>query len=254
MLHLNDFRNMTATIKDNTADLIVADWPFNKGIINKDIAKLYHDGVSEASRLVSNVGNFVSIHYPVNNTIISSEAFKYGFKLIDANIIQLVRKIKSYNQVGRGYITIYSFSKSPMTRLFNDPSVFRGRYSRSDFVLTDLWEERQFRNGYWNKEYNENIPEAMPKSIVCKILDLYTKQDSLVVDYFGGSGNFLIECKKRNINCITSENNIEHYNIIKRRLASLSIELLNKASNEYTNKGLKHGKAEEKKKTWHSKS
>lgn len=230
-----DFRKMLKGVKDESADLVILDWPFMGGGISPTVLKMYHEGIRETARILSQRGNAVSVHYIVNNFYVFKEAEYYGLKPMDMNVVQLKMKTKHKNRMGQSYITIQVYSKNEMARIFNDSSrkIKGGKYFVLSHVLSDLW-EGQFRNGYSRKAYNESIPEAMPKSVVKKIMDIYSTPDSVVVDCFGGAGNFPLECLQRGLQCTAAEINSNHLRIINRRLADAAKLLVNKAAQAYT--------------------
>ena len=237
-----DFRMMLNTVPSATVDLAVADWPFNDGMIDRENLKMYYEGVREASRILTERGNFVSVHYPQSNRYVTEYAKKKGLYLIDDFIAKSVAKCKSEKEAGKAYVTIYVFSKNPEKRIFNDRAAkvgklkgkYRGKYFGKDVFISNVW-PIAWRNGHGRGD--DNVKEAMPKSAVKLILDMYTKEDSEVVDYFGGSGNFPVMCKQRDLVCTCAELNSKHHQIIQKRLSDLSLELVNMAEKAHTKGG-----------------
>lgn len=224
-----DFRKMLDTVPDKSADLVIADWPFNRGVIDRDTLELFRDGVKEAARIIKPNGNFVSVHYIHCNAEVYLLCKRYRLQLRDNIILRLVNKVKKEGYLGRETVSIWVFSKDEH-RIFNDSKNFKnGRFfdGRKINTITDLWLEKQFRNG-WRKD-KDKVSEAMPAWVVSKLLDIYSVRGCSVVDYFGGSGNFTVECYKRGLKCTAAELNSKHFRIINQRLAEVSKIFIDRA-------------------------
>ena len=73
-------------------------------------------------------------------------------------------------------------------------------------------------NRYYLKQDITIHPTQKPLKLLLEIIDKYTKEDDLIVDFFSGSGSTLEACQIRNRKYIGFENNKEYYNKIINRL------------------------------------
>jgi len=227
-----DFREMLKDIPDASTHLAIADWPFFKGELNPKVLKMYHDGVKEAMRILTPDGNFISVHYPKNQVKIAVEADKYGLQLRDQIEIPTIKMVKRKDECARAHISVWVYSKSD-TRIFRGSQEYGQFYNRPD-LNSDIW-TAIFKNGFWSKDYEIQVPEAMPRKVVSQLLDMY--QGPKVVDYFGGSGNFPIECLERGLDCTAAELNSNHFQLINQRLADTAQTFIDKAIESYTTTG-----------------
>ena len=62
-------------------------------------------------------------------------------------------------------------------------------------------------------------PTVKPVELIEHLIKIFSKENSLVVDPFVGSGTTAIACKKNNRKCIGIELNKEYYDICLKRLA-----------------------------------
>jgi DNA modification methylase len=235
------FQELTAKLSDKSADVVVADWPFNKGIIDSSAKKLIADGVKSAARLLKPNGTLISVHYLEPNFHVWKEAEYWDLNLGDSITIlrQPIKKVK--DKLAHETLSVLVFyGGSLFERTLNSPC--RNFGTRNIFskqvwkCTTDFWGEVRFRNGYWRKASGDNVPEAMPEKYVEKLLKLYSPKEGLIVDLFGGAGTVPAVCNRLGLRCISTEILPHRFEIIQRRLyqtnqelISYSEDLLNKA-------------------------
>jgi len=252
------FQDVAKKLPNECADLVVADWPFNKGIVDVPTKRLLSDGVKLAFRLLKNNGTFLSINYEEPNYEVWSEAKYWGLTYGDTIYIPRHPAKKVKYRLGYEVQPALVFIKGNLeNRTLNCPC--KEIYEQFVFskslmnILINLWDDNsKFKNGFRRKN-GDSVPEAMPFNATNRLLSLFTPKNGLVVDFFGGAGTIPLACRQLDLKCISTEILEERFEIIKRRLSEkneqlieLSSTLLDKALNlsEPYTKGVAHVETE----------
>jgi DNA modification methylase len=256
------FQEVANALPEKCADLVIADWPFNKGIVDLKTKRLLSDGVKLATRLLKNNGTFLSINYEEPNHEIWNEAKYWGLTYGDTIYIPRhpIKKVKF--RLGYEIQPALVFVKGDLANRTLNCSC-KEIYEQFIFsksimnILTNLWDEdSKFKNGFRRKN-GDSVPEAMPFLTTNKLLSLLTPKNGLVVDFFGGAGTVPLACRYLDFKCISTEILEERFEIIKRRLSEKNKQLIETSSSlldkaieniESYTKGVENGKAEEREK------
>jgi site-specific DNA-methyltransferase (adenine-specific) len=73
-------------------------------------------------------------------------------------------------------------------------------------------------------DYNNHV-SVKPVELMNHLLNIFTKENSLVIDPFMGSGTTMIACLESNRRCIGIEKNKSYYDIAKKRIAEYENKL-----------------------------
>lgn len=234
-----DYLQQAQNLNSKSFQLIMADWPFLKGTISKESLKMFKNGVREASRLLSSDGNFVSLNYPIPSIHIAIVAKKYGLEVVDSIPILRHQKYKFLNRLGFEWLNLLVFIRKGCLHkriLVGDQKLRGGIYWKKGLVPGDFWSGEyssyndtsekklrfpEFAAGYRVKDRTVNVPEAMSRFYVRKILDTWAVPGISMFDFFGGCGNFPLECIDRNVYCLATELDYKRFIEIKRRIKAL---------------------------------
>jgi DNA modification methylase len=229
---------------DNSISTIFADWHFASWrTIYKDVIKL-------ASSKLKVGGNFISVLYPSDNFYIRQKCEELDLTYRDEIFVKrrMSHKINSKTLFKRS-LNIIMFSKGPLVdRIWyrEDPtSLNRIIDAESMNVMTDVWDKKQFKNGF--RSGDDKHKEAMPEWVVSDLIDLTCSKHDNVLDLFGGAGTVMVDCIKKDIKCSASEIDAKNCNTIINRitkntkLINMAKSLIAKTEDEQhssTNKGL----------------
>lgn len=100
------------------------------------------------------------------------------------------------------FIIVFQNSK-PYNRSFDESNFERG-------TLSNVWDIK--------RERNKNIKAGFPTELVKKILTNFTKENSLILDPFMGSGTTGVACKQLNRNFIGIELDKKYFDIAVNRI------------------------------------
>jgi len=225
------FQEASKLIPDESVDLVIADWPFNKGIVDATMSRLIADGLKQTHRILKPNGTIISVHYLEPNFHVWKEADYWGLNLGDSITMLRHPMKKMKDRLAYETLSILVFHRGELSkRTLNIARRSIGGnliYSKEVWkVETDFWGDTRFRNGYWRKVSGDNVPEAMPESCVEKLLNIYCPSKGLVVDFFGGAGTIPTVCNKLGLRCISTEILPHRFQIIKRRLYQTNQELI----------------------------
>lgn len=201
---------------NNSCTSVVADWQFD------NYTELLKDVVYQSERVLDSGGSFLSLHYPDCNHNVRNVCEAAGLTYYDEVRMEMTISFKlNPYQLPRNGLSLLVMGKGPIEgrkwlglpdklppRMF-DPKRFN--------VRTTSWTNKKVRNGYRNKLIGKH-KQAMPKWLVENMIDQFIPSTGNVLDLFGGAGNILAECRRRNIPCISSEIKESNCKLIARRL------------------------------------
>lgn len=201
---------------NNSCTSIVADWQFDS------YQEILKDVVYQSKRILDSGGSFLSLHYPDCNYLVRKTCEEAGLTYYDEVRMEMV---VTYNlgrdQLPRNSLSLLVMGKGPVEERKwlglpekLPPRMFNAKRFK---VRTTSWTEKKIRNGYRNKLVGKH-KQAMPKWLVANMVDQFIPSTGNVLDLFGGAGNVLVECKRRNIPCISSEIKEDNCKLIARRL------------------------------------
>lgn len=195
---------------------IIADWQFD------NYTEILKDVVYQSKRVLSSGGSFLSIHYPDCNHNVRNVCEEAGLTYYDEVYMKMgVTYVLNKHQLPKQSLSILVMGKGSLeSRRWKGipeeakPMMFN---AESLGVPTTTWYTKQIRNGFKNKFIGAH-EEAMPKWLVHNMIDQFVPSNGNVLDLFGGAGNVLMECRARNIPCISSELKEENCELISKRL------------------------------------
>lgn len=224
------FQEMTQELPEESADTVITDWPFFKGVIDPQSKRMIVDGIKSAARLLKPNGTLISVHYLEPNFHVWKEAEYWRLNLGDSITLlrHPIKKMK--DRLAYETLSILVFHRGALKqRTLNTTCRNSGGnliYSKEVWKVTsDFWDEIKFKNGYHRKN-GDRVPEAMPESCVEKLLKMYSPANGLVVDFFGGAGTVPVVCNRLGLRCISSEILPNRFQIIQRRLSQTNQELI----------------------------
>jgi len=228
------FQEVAKRLPASCADTVIADWPFNKGIVDVPTKRLFSDGIKLANRLLKPNGTLISVNYLEPNFHIWNQAQYWGLTFAD-HITALrhpMKKVK--HRLAYETLSILVFTNGKIEeRILNTTCREKGGnliYSKDEWEVTsDFWNEIRFKNGYRRKN-GDCVSEAMPASIVHRLLSTFCSRNGLVVDFFGGAGTVPAICRELGLKCISTEILPNRFQIISRRLSEKNQELIQLSS------------------------
>jgi len=235
------FQEVARQLPEKCAETVIADWPFNKGIVDAPTRRTFSDGVKLANRLLKPNGTLISVNYLEPNFYVWKEAEYWGLTFAD-NITLLRHPIKKVkHRLAYETLSVLIFTKGRLeSRILNTACREKGGnliYSKDEWkVTTDFWDEMRFKNGYRRKN-GDRVSEAMPESFVQRCIRTFCSKDGIVVDFFGGAGTIPVVCRKLGIKCISTEILSDRFQIISRRLSEKNQKLI-QLSNKLLDKAL----------------
>ncbi len=253
------FQDIARVLPENYADTVVADWPFNKGLVDVPTKRLITDGVKYANKLLKPNGTFISVNYLEPNFHVWNQASYWGLTLGDSITLLRHPMKKVKDRLAYETLSVLVFTKGEIKdRILKTACRSKGSnliYSKEIWgTETNFWGDLKFKNGYWRKN-GDRVSEAMPATCVKRLLSTFCGANAVVVDFFGGAGTVPLICRELEMPCISTELLHHRFQIISRRLseknqklAQYSRILMDKAislldSEPYT-KGVDNGKEE----------
>lgn len=199
-------------LKDNSIDLIIADYPFNIGSDKDYYFSFIYETAKEFYRLLKMGGNLVVINNPFN--IFKTSIFFNKFVL--RNSIALIRRgsfgCSWHLRFNHNYCLL--LCKGDIKKKWHGNMGLKDRTIKfNGKLLTDVIE---YQNTYKTK-YGYH-PQAIPLDLTKLFIELLSNENDKVLDCFLGSGTTAVACKQLKRACIGIEINKEYYNIAKERL------------------------------------
>ncbi|GHU42630.1 hypothetical protein FACS1894190_12190 [Spirochaetia bacterium] len=218
-------------IESTTADVIIADPPYNLGkdYGNNTDSKEFdeyinfsHAWLKEAERILKNTGTiyiFMGVRF-----------ISYLYKILeqDCNFIfnswitwhytQGLGKTKGFSP---RHDDILMFTKSKKFNFYLDDIRVPQKYYRSVNNMRganpgDVW---TFSHVHYCNANRQDHPTQKPEGLIERMILASSKENDLVVDPFSGSGTTLRVCQQLNRNCIGIELNPDYVELTKNRLA-----------------------------------
>lgn len=243
LLKIDDCCNFLKNIPDESIQLICIDPPYNLEIANWDIYKNYIEWASnwlnESYRVLSKNGNMIIfggiqfrdiksgdlidlIHYIRHNT---------KFKLINTIVWYYKNGMSAYRYFANRHEEIIWLAKS--NNYYFDLDSVRIPYSEKDLKLalkdkrlnpknilkgknpTNVWQIGRL-NG--NSKERVGHPTQKPIEIIRRFVKSLSYPNSIVLDFFAGSGTVGIVCLKEKRNCIMCDNDQMTLNYFNKHL------------------------------------
>jgi DNA modification methylase len=212
---------------DNSVDFILSDYPFNCQDGRKDYNKFIGETAQEFYRILKPNCVLLIINNPPNifKTIYSYKKFVYR------DGIALIRKGALRPAWHFGFQHNYCLTLlKPEGNTANPKLKWNGCKKNHDkSFMTDVI---QYQNGYRGKGKDWH-PQAIPKDLVEKFIEIFTDENDVVLDPFMGSGTTAIVCQALNRRYIGFEINPKYCKIIQKRLSQKTItEFFHTQANE----------------------
>lgn len=218
-------------LDDSSVDLIIADPPYNLGKDygnNHDLKGLEEyltfslEWIKEAKRVLKNTG---TIYVFMGFRFIS-----YLYDILDQKMGLFFNSWITWHYTqGMGkkigfsprHDDILMFTKSN-DFIFNLEDIripqkyFRKRNNMLGANPGDVW---QFSHIHYSNPEREKHPTQKPEALIKRMVLASSKENSVVLDPFAGSGTTLRVCQQLNRKCIGFEKNPEYVKLIKNRLS-----------------------------------
>ena len=236
-------------IPDESVDLIYIDPPFNTGKTHKYREREYDDKfeslqdylrfirprLEEGHRILKPNGSFFlhidyrAVHYckMVMDTIFGSESFKN--EIIWAYDFGARQKDKWATK----HDNILWYAKNPKDYTYNYDRLERVPYlstMRQDDerlgvgkTLTDVWWCSIIHT---NSKERVGYPTQKPLKILNRIVQIHSKPNDVLMDYFAGSGSFGESAAMHNRQSILIDRNPDVVEIIQNRLGLFGVEIM----------------------------
>jgi len=217
-------------IRSNSADLIIADPPYNLGkdYGNNHDMKEFDEYISfslswleQAHRILKNSGTiyifmgvrFISYLYD----ILERNLGMYFNSWITWHYTQGIGKTRGFSP---RHDDILMFNKSENFKFNLDNIRVPQKYYRSRNNMRganpgDVW---QFSHIHYCNENREEHPTQKPEGLIERMILASSDEGDLILDPFAGSGTTLRVCQQLNRNCTGIEINPEYITMAKKRL------------------------------------
>lgn len=202
-------------------DLIIADPPYNISRKNNfktlgragiDFGKWdkdfdQSDWINKLSKFVSPNGSILVFNDWKNFTTIVNSLRANGF--VEKDVIRWIKKSPMPRNTNRRYVTDYEFiiwavRDNKKRWIFNKNE--NQKYARPEYFFSSPMGK--------NKRLH---PTQKPVSLIEELILVHSKENSIILDPFMGSGTTFEACQKTKRFCIGSEINKGYFEIIKKR-------------------------------------
>jgi site-specific DNA-methyltransferase (adenine-specific) len=217
-------------ICSNSADLIIADPPYNLGkdYGNNNDNKSFdeymtfsRDWIREAHRILKNTGTiyiFMGVHFISYLYMLLEKEYDFIFNSwITWHYTQGLGKTKGFSP---RHDDILMFSRTNNYKFILDNIRIPQKYYRSINNMRganpgDVW---QFSHIHYCNKNRQEHPTQKPEGLIERMVLASSEENDIVIDPFAGSGTTLRVCQQLNRNCIGIELNPEYVKLINKRL------------------------------------
>jgi site-specific DNA-methyltransferase (adenine-specific) len=217
-------------LRSNSADLIIADPPYNLGKNygnnndNKNFDEYMdfsRDWIKEAHRILKNTGTiyiFMGVRFISYLYMLMEKEYNFIFNSwITWHYTQGLGKTKGFSP---RHDDILMFSKTDNYKFILDNIRIPQKYYRSVNNMRganpgDVW---QFSHVHYCNKNRQEHPTQKPEGLIERMVLASSEENDMVIDPFAGSGTTLRVCQQLNRNCIGIELNPEYVKLIHKRL------------------------------------
>jgi site-specific DNA-methyltransferase (adenine-specific) len=229
-IYQDDSIRYLKNIRSNSADLVIADPPYNLGkdYGNNNDNKSFDEymnfsrgWVKEIRRILKNTGTiyiFMGVHFISYLYMLLEKEYNFVFNSwITWHYTQGLGKTKGFSP---RHDDILMFSKTDNYKFILENIRIPQKYYRSVNNMRganpgDVWQFSHVH--YCNKDRQEH-PTQKPEGLIERMVLASSEKNDMVIDPFAGSGTTLRVCQQLNRNCIGVELNPEYVKLIHERL------------------------------------
>lgn len=239
LIYADAFQYM-AKLPNNCIDVLITDPPYflsNGGISNsggkivsvdkgdwdknQDPEQFYRELIIAAQRLLKKDGTiwiFGSMH---NIYLVGYLLEKYNFKILNNITWQKTNPAPnlSHRMFTHSTETIIWARKSQSSHQIYNYELMKNR--NNGHQMKDVWQTSN--TGKCEKRFGKH-PTQKPISVMKRIIEATTNEDSIILDPFVGSGTTIIASELLQRHSIGIDNNEEYLAIAKKRLCNLTTE------------------------------
>jgi site-specific DNA-methyltransferase (adenine-specific) len=223
----DDCENVLSKIPDSSIDLILTDPPYNINYAEWDYFNNIKNVSSEWHRILKDDGSlFVFAGWSFVCNLISS--FDTRFKLNDWIIYDRIKgrgakkRLVSTREDLLWYTKTneWTFNKSKAYSTIKKKTGGLGaKNGQENRALSNVWTDISPLVP-WSKE-KVNHPTQKPMQISDRIIDVFTKENSTILDCYMGSGTFGCSSIIKNHYFIGIEKDVTFFNIAKERISNI---------------------------------
>jgi site-specific DNA-methyltransferase (adenine-specific) len=229
-IYQDDSIRYLKNIRSNSADLVIADPPYNLGkdYGNNNDNKSFdeymdfsRDWVKEIHRILKNTGTiyiFMGVRFISYLYMLLEKEYNFVFNSwITWHYTQGLGKTKGFSP---RHDDILMFSKTDNYKFTLDNIRIPQKYYRSVNNMRganpgDVW---QFSHVHYCNKNRQEHPTQKPEGLIERMVLASSEENDMVIDPFAGSGTTLRVCQQLNRNCIGIELNPEYVKLIHERL------------------------------------
>jgi site-specific DNA-methyltransferase (adenine-specific) len=229
-IHQGDSIRYLKNIRSNSADLVIADPPYNLGkdYGNNNDNKSFDEymdfsgnWIKEIHRILKNNGTiyiFMGVRFISYLYMLLEKEYNFVFNSwITWHYTQGLGKTKGFSP---RHDDILMFSKTDNYKFILDNIRIPQKYYRSVNNMRganpgDVW---QFSHIHYCNKNRQEHPTQKPEGLIERMVLASSEEDDIVIDPFAGSGTTLRVCQQLNRNCIGIELNPEYVKLIHERL------------------------------------
>jgi site-specific DNA-methyltransferase (adenine-specific) len=233
-----DCEEVLPKLKEGSIDLIFIDPPYNTGKTKKNKGKLFNDSfpnyldfivpkLKESHRILSEKGSlFVMLDWrEVHYVKVELDKIFGRDNFINEIIWSFDFGGRSKSYWPRKHNTILWYAKTKGNYIFNYDKIDRIPYQAPKLcgpekaalgkTPTTVWQQTIVHTSGHERL---NYPAQKPLAIIQRIVNVHSNEDSVVLDFFAGSGTTAEAASIAGRNWIAIEKNIDAVKIIQKRL------------------------------------